>query len=335
MSTTSNTAPQPVKAALRTTRQQAPVVDAEVLPDEQSPTGNQPGVESTGTGLSNIDADFGAGPAPTTTAVAERPSTAVESASPNRFSESSDGALEGDWDNSDRRFPRLQIVNGSGKLSEKWNQGTTLFAEEQLLPVPDPRTPNPAHTFKFVPIWLRKQFRENLSQEEMASGLSARIVSSIREVESLGGTTQWIGKQKPSWSPSAQVLMLVARPDVAIDHPGFDLELDGTRYGLAMFYASGTAFALTAKLIFNQAQTSLLVPVLDGEGKPTKNERGFPVKKTMLYKHPWSWSTVKKAFDKFAVFVPDVKLDVRNQTGPELRAYAAELLETVAATAHE
>src|SRR5690606_31280610 len=107
------------------------------------------------------------------------------------------------------------------------------------------------------------------SQEEVAAGGMPRIVSSIQEVEALGGTTKWIGKQKPSWSPSAKCLFLLERPDGDVtDHSGFGIELDGRLYAVSAYYASGTAYSVTAKLIFNTSLTTLLIPVLDEEGKP-------------------------------------------------------------------
>jgi hypothetical protein len=236
--------------------------------------------------------------------------------------------IVGEWDSGDVKFPALKIVQGSGQLSQQFNSGTLILGDEELLPPPDLKNPKPEHTFRFVPVTLEKQFRENLSQEEAASGAMPRVVSSLAEVEALGGTTQWIGDQKPSWGPSARILLLVERPEnlpgSGTDHPGFVLELGGKLYAPAVYYAAGTSWTNFAKPLFNAALTSLMIPERDEAGNIVKTPTGVIRRQPYLPKSFWAWRTVKKAAGDYVVFAPEVRLH-KEETGDELRQFVESL----------
>jgi hypothetical protein len=241
---------------------------------------------------------------------------------------SASSGLIGEWDSGDVKFPALKIVQGSGQLSQTYNSGTLILGDEELLPPPDLKNPKPEHTFRFVPVSLEKQFRENLSQEDAASGAMPRIVNSLAEVEALGGTTQWIGDQKPSWGPSARILLLVERPEnvpgSGSDHPGFVLELAGKLYAPAVYYAAGSSWTNFAKPLFNAALTSLMVPERDAEGNPVKTATGVIRRQPYLPKSFWTWRTIKKQAGDFVVFAPEVRLH-REETGDDIRQFVESL----------
>ena len=241
---------------------------------------------------------------------------------------SASSGLIGEWDSGDVKFPALKIVQGSGQLSQTYNSGTLILGDEELLPPPDLKNPKPEHTFRFVPVSLEKQFRENLSQEDAASGAIPRIVNSLAEVEALGGTIQWIGDQKPSWGPSARILLLVERPEnvpgSGSDHPGFVLELAGKLYAPAVYYAAGSSWTNFAKPLFNAALTSLMVPERDAEGNPVKTATGVIRRQPYLPKSFWTWRTIKKPAGDFVVFAPEVRLH-REETGDDIRQFVESL----------
>lgn len=232
--------------------------------------------------------------------------------------------IEGDWDQSDIKFPALKIVQGSGQLSQQWNTGTVILGDEELLPPPDMKNPKPEHTFRFVPVTLTKQFRENLSQEEASSGAIPRVVNSLAEVEALGGTTQWINNQKPDWSPSARILLLVERPESlpgsGSDHPGFVLEFSGKLYAPAIYYAAGTSWTNFAKPLFNAALTTLMIPERDEKGNIIKSVSGAIRRIPYLPKSFWSWRTARKPAGDYTVFAPEVRL-TRDDTSDDLRSF--------------
>jgi hypothetical protein len=241
---------------------------------------------------------------------------------------SASSGIVGEWDSGDVKFPALKIVQGSGQLSQQFNSGTLILGDEELLPPPDLKNPKPEHIVRFVPVTLEKQFRENLTTEESASGAIPRVVNSLAEVEALGGTTQWVGDQKPSWGPSARILLLVERPEnlpgSGSDHPGFVLELGGKLYAPAVFYAAGTSWTNFAKPLFNAALTSLMIPERDADGNVVRTPTGVIRRQPYLPKSFWTWRTVKKAAGDFMVFAPEVRLH-REETGDELRQFVESL----------
>lgn len=231
-------------------------------------------------------------------AVAVRPALPV-----SPYVTESGGGFEGEWDQDDFRLPQLKIVNGSGELAQKYNTGTLLYADEMLCKTPDisPGAANP--TIPFVVLKATKQYRENLTPDEVKEGLMPRVVSSRREAEELGGSTRWENNEKPRWSPSARCILLVQEFE-GCDHPGFAYQLDGKNWALAVYYAGGMAYGESAKQIFNAAPISLR------EGN-----------KIVLHCRVWNLQVVKKKAGKFVVWVPAIKL-TKTVTGPQVRDLA-------------
>lgn len=248
-----------------------------------------------------------------TTGLATRPSATV-----NRYTEESNGGAEGDWDQDDIRLPQLKIVNGSGPLSQLHHQGTLLLADEVLWEPPKLIQGAVNPITDIVPIKLVKQFRENLTKEEMDDGVMPRIATSREDAENMGGTTRWINNEKPRWSPSARLLFLLAEPENC-EHPAFTAQLDGKNYAACVYYASGTAYNESAKMIFNAGQVNL-------------RENG----KTVYEKKFWTFQVTKKKAGDFMVFVPLLRLTKR-EVGPDLRECALVLRgsRTAAASTQE
>jgi hypothetical protein len=293
-----------------------------------TPADPQPEVQA-----DSLEAQLGIGeqheaaPASTPAASQGGSSGAVDLYRPNRYAEMSEGALQGDFDESDVRHPTLNIVNGSGKLSQIYQGGTVVFADESLLEPPNLKTPDPEAFIRFVPIISQKMFKEALTDEQVKASQRARYLNTIQEVEAIGGTTQWIGDVKPSWSPSARNVILIERPEGS-EHPNFVIELDGKFYAVGVYYSSSTAYRKFAQVIFNASLTALLVPVLDEEGKPRKNGKGFPMKKPFMSKKFWQMRIVKPAPGKtgFSSYQPLLTLD-KDDTGPEVRDFCQGIKE--------
>lgn len=310
-----------VKASLRPRTNDAvnaaPVVEvqAEVVADKPAPSEDLVAAAAEAGGVSGQQTE-------PTTAVATRPAQQV---STHRSSPHVEG-LEGDWGSDDLKFPQLKIVQGSGELSKQFDNGTIIYADEELLPPPSVK-PGAVNTpIRFVPISITKQFREKLNEEQVAEGLMPRIADSVQAVEDLGGTTRWVGSERPDnyWEPSARMILLVELPEGS-QHPGFSLELDGKSYAVAVYYAAGGAFRDSAKIIFNTALSSLLVPVLDGAGQPLKDAVGRIKKKVLLWKNFWALNFSKKQVGQFNVWRPTVKLQAKEETSPDVRAYCAQI----------
>lgn len=290
----------PVKTVLRK------VVPSTASSDAVIDTSTQPVDENAADRLAQ---ELGVGLTPTEPPVdtTEAMPVAVLGAKPavSPYSSASDGGLEGEFDQSDFKLPQLKIVNGSGPLSKEYNQGTLLYADELLWGPPDIKDPKKNPIMRIVPVKAIKQWRENLTQDEVKEGIMPRVVSTREEAESLGGTTRWIGNEKPRWSPSAKIVFLLQEPENC-SHPGFSTQLDGANYAPAVYYSSGSSFKDTAGAIFNAALISL-------------KDNG----RVMLHKKFWTFQVIKKQAGDFTVFVPALRL-LRDETGPELRDFVAQ-----------
>lgn len=254
-------------------------------------------------------------------AVAVSPPRAV-----GKYEEVSGGGLVGDWDESDLRYPYLMVVTGKGDLASQWNDGTLLLGEDELLPPPNIRQPDPKHTFRFIPISMQKRFREKISEDDRKAGVKPRIVYTVEEVTELGGTLRWVGDEKPTWEKSARTLMLIEAPEGS-QHPSFAMELGGKLYAPAVYVSNGQAFGAFAKLIFNMATSTLLIPVKDEKGEVLRNERGFPQKRPYLPKQFWTWRLVQKPAGDFTVWVPEIRL-TREETSDEIRDFIRGIVES-------
>lgn len=235
-----------------------------------------------------------------------------------------DSGLQGEWSQDDVRLPSVKIVQGSGELSKIFTLGSVIFGDEEFLQSPDIRAARPADFFRFVPVVIRKQFRENLSQAEVAAGQMARIVNHAHEMEALGGHIDWRDGQKPPWSPSATVIMLIEKPaeGIGAEHPNFVIEIGDKLFAPAVFYASGSGFNSLAKVIFNSAQTVLTVPDKDAQGQILRTASGVIRRVPYLPKHYWTWRTVRKPSGDYTVFAPEVRLH-KEETSEELRERVA------------
>lgn len=204
-------------------------------------------------------------------------------------------------------MPTLRIINGSGELASKFNQGSLVYGSgddlTRLWGPPDLQNPKANPSFLFVPIKLRKQFRENLRPDEVEQGLMPRLANTIEEAEAMGGTTQWIGGEKPRWSPSAQCFLYITGFDA---NPAFNIPMDGKQWAPAVFYASGMAYKNFVLSLFN------CLALREG-------------KKFNLSKFIWSFQVGHVVPGNFGVFVPSIKL-TKEQPGPEVREAIAQFL---------
>lgn len=228
--------------------------------------------------------------------------------------------ISGEFDKSDVKLPQFKIVNGSGELAQKFHQGAFIFADELIWRPPGLSAKGANPILHFVPLSLKKQFRENLTQDEVDEGLMPRIAGTKDEAREMGGTTEWVKNEdgtseKPRWSPSGTCVMLIEEPayqDREEDdrHPGFSFTLDGKNWAVGIYYCSGMAYREFITPIYNNSFTNL-------------REQG----RVMLHRRLWTLQVAQKKGKKatFAVFVPQIRL-LRKDTGPELRDFVAEYL---------
>lgn len=234
------------------------------------------------------------------------------------------GAMEGDFDSSDIRFPSLRIVNGSGKLSQTYNQGCIVYADELLFETPPSTGTTPPITF--FPIMLKKQYREVLDRDAQEDGEMPRIVDSKEEVEALGGLLADFDGREANWRPMARCLFLMEQPD-GVTHPGFQTPLDGKFYAPAVYYAGGMAYSRVARTLYNNYATVLRVPVIGEDKFIKKDERGRTIWLPMLHRFAWQFTVSKVVGKNFTTFQPSIRM-TKVESGEEVRQFADDIIES-------
>ena len=228
-----------------------------------------------------------------------------------KYSEQSGGAIEGEVDRSDFKTPQLKIIQGSGPATINNNQGDLVFMDQVIFA--PPTGDNPTAPMRFVPVALKKYFRENLPE---GSQLKPRNALTHDEVKRLGGTTEFTvdgqGKrQKPSWSPAAAITLLIQRPD-GCTHPGFTipLEINGVvqYWAAAVYYVNGGAYRAFAK------------PVIDATNFILREGD-----RIVVHKRVWTMRVTKAISGQYTIFTPLVTV-LNELTPPDLVKFAQQLL---------
>lgn len=221
-------------------------------------------------------------PAPAETALVPAPRVAA----PARLSTPKDYGFIGDFDLTDVPIPQLKIVQGAGKMSEKFNIGSVVYNDDVLFHSHEAPLNKPL--FRFIVASYHKQFRETLPKSEADAGLMPRTVSTKEEALSLGGGFEW-GRngERPRWSPSAKLILIMEAPEGS-DNPNFFIELEGKRYAPAVVYAANTAYKHFATDIFARSMMA---------NRPLET----------LW---WSFSVGKTKSGQHSVFVPNAKMVV-------------------------
>lgn len=208
----------------------------------------------------------------------------------------------GEVDSSEVRFPKLQIVQGVGPLSEmdEFRKGDIVLNQElKIGGIDDP--------IELTVLQIGKMYEEVVDYD---SDDIPRIVNSKEEVLKLGGTTEghreggeWI---KPTWRAVAEAMVCLKAPDSlskedAETHFGFEAPKDKGKYAFAKWTIKGVAYKFAAVEIFSAAA----MYYRDG-----------------LKKGSFHLSTQKRSFGPNTVMVPVVKKGSRNT--PEFSSWLSE-----------
>jgi hypothetical protein len=245
----------------------------------------------------------------------------------NHWTDMSEGAITGPIDRSDFKTPQIKIVQGSGPLSEKFNQGTLILQDIAIFGPPDPDKPGPP--INFVPVAVQKYFREDLKRDPVtnqppkdAAGnpMQPRNANTPEEVMQLGGNLEWSvdaggNRLKPSWSPAARCLLVVEMPEKFENADLFPMlmELEGKerRFAPAVMYVNGGQYRAFVKPIMDA--TSFIL--CEGSG---------PDRRILLHKRLWKLQVVKEKSGDNMVFNPKITM-LPELTAPDLREYAKSL----------
>lgn len=175
-----------------------------------------------------------------TTETAEAAGDIIEGSPTGSLAVATGAGITGDLDASDISFPRLQITQGVGALSENFKKGSIILDGETE--ISDGTEP-----IEFTVCRIGKQFEENVDWD---SGEIPRIVSKSEAVE-IGGSFEWGSNgEKPNWLPIADALICIKGDD----ENTFPFEHGGNNYAFALWRIKGTAYKRAAVPIFTAAK---------------------------------------------------------------------------------
>ena len=214
----------------------------------------------------------------------------------------SSAGVVGEVDNADVRFPKLQVVQGVGPLSERdeFKKGDLILDGEVAIGGLN-------SAIEMTVLQIGKQYEEVVPYD---GDEIPRIVTTKEEVLQLGGTTEghredgkWVG---PTWRAIADALICIKAPeDLDEDtlNVSFPFEAPGeeSKFAFARWVIKGVAYKSAAVEIFSAAS----MYYRDGLRKGTFNV-----------------STTKRTFGPNSVMVPVVRKGKRNT--PEFSSWLSE-----------
>ena len=162
------------------------------------------------------------------------------------------GGISGEVVDTDYNWPRLNLVQAVGPLSEDWAPGTFLLEKTYPLSqavMGDNNQPDHSKaTEPVIPITVincRKEFRENT---EYGSDEMPETVDTLAEVKAREGTIQWVDDEPPSWVPVVHILLLIeATTQTAVEN--FPFEFGGKKYALALYTVQKTSYPVFKTLL--------------------------------------------------------------------------------------
>lgn len=184
----------------------------------------------------------------TTTAVAEAPPPQQSVIVPSRSI-----YVDGEVDRSDIRTPYLSCVQAVGPKSVIFQQGQIVLGENALTDAPKPKEPTPRLRLLFCRV--QKQFIQNLPYNAAPDAPRPQVFRSKKEVDAVGGITEWRGNTPPTYIPKAICLSLVRAP-AGYDDAAFNIIDSDKTYAPAMLVFQKTSYP-AAKTLFTDLSLSL------------------------------------------------------------------------------
>ena len=176
-----------------------------------------------------------------TTVLAEASGDIVEGSPTAVLAPAVGGTITGDLDASDISFPRLQIVQGMGNLSENFKKGEIVLDGETSI------YSEGSDPVEFTVVRIGKMFEENINWDD---GEIPRILSKADAVAA-GGSFEWgQNGEQPDWKPIADALICIKGEDESV----FPFEFGDSNYAFALWRIKGTAYKRAAVPIFTAAR---------------------------------------------------------------------------------
>ena len=144
------------------------------------------------------------------------------------------------FDASDVAFPKLQIAQGVGPLSDLFPKGSVVLDKEMEICKME------AGNVEITVLSIVKTFEENVP---FGGDELPRIARNKEEVLRLNGTTDWSTenglKIPPSFKPCADALICIKQPEGVSDE-WFPYDYEGTNYTFCTWKIKGMAYSASA-----------------------------------------------------------------------------------------
>jgi hypothetical protein len=176
-----------------------------------------------------------------------------------------DKGLIGEWDESDIRPPRLNLVNKTGTLADQFTPGTWALDKQHQVSRIDPKDKKRGIPLRVVALGLLKQYQENIPYDDREA-TPARMFNTAAQVREAGGQVHW-SKGAGFFSELATVEFLIQADESLTEDAAilfFNVTEDGTRYARAVATFGSTAFSGVAMPLANSLRTHLAVCGLKG-----------------------------------------------------------------------
>ena len=199
------------------------------------------------------------------------------------------GDLSGDYEESDFRLPRINIVQSVGPMSEDFDAGAIVLNKD-IIVLPASSDPKVwSDPLNVTALNAKKQFQENV---EYGSDEMPEMVDTLEEVHERGGWIDFRNDEKPPWSPMLTALLLIEAPTDELSEEFSIQGPDGNAYELALWTMKGSAYSRAGKAINTAARFAL-----------RNKETGLPE----LHKGKWTLQVRREKLGTNLVFVPRLR----------------------------
>ena len=183
----------------------------------------------------------------------------------NIASNLADNGLVGDWNASDTRLPRINLVNKTGVLADQFSPGTWVLEKQHQISSIDPADKKKGVPIRVIALQMMKQYQENIPYDDREQ-TPARMFSTAAEVREVGGQVHWT-RGAGFFSEIATVEFLIQAIEGLSDESEslfYNIASDGTRYTRAVATFASTSFSGVAVPLATSLRTHLAAVGLKG-----------------------------------------------------------------------
>lgn len=218
--------------------------------------------------------------------VAQPQPQAIEKQAPISAGRMQLGQLAGDYDASDIKPPRLNLVQGLGDLAEDFPAGAFVFNREIILSEPSKNKGDFSAPVELTILGSYLQFQEDKPYNPDEPPVT---VNTLDEVLERGGSVRFQGNERPTWNKLTTYSLLIKAPNETVAELFAYEAPDGNTYDMALWSVQKTAHATIVK------------PVL------THNVRKLGPKKIPLFQQVWELTARREKRGSYNPFVPSIK----------------------------